>query len=1014
MPQNPKSDLFSYQEGIEETEKDIIFIANAGTGKTHALTEHYFHLLSSGFEPSHVVTFTFTEKAALELKERIYQRLPNHPEFRELPEENLRDWRHRIEAGFIGTLDEFCMKILKDSSGNSISKFQIIDSSTEFFLKQKTLREILKFALHEEKPEATTLLQAYGIKNLEKLLQTRLDFLNHIDINPSIEIPDPSPWETTILHNLEILIDPIQKKIESIKQEKGWMTFHDLEKKAVHLLKNENFSNSSFLKKIRHILIDEFQDTSPLQIEMIQAFRKLPTCPRVFCVGDPKQSIYRFRHVDRNLIHETENEILRNGGKKINLTQNYRSTPDLLNFINKFSQAAFPESLPSSPVLENAPDHHIGIQFFDPSVEGISSEEFRALEASWITQEILKLEKKGKSLGNWAVLFRASASALPLMGELRRHSIPYVIKGGRNLFEEQAIWDLSHFLKIFYRNRDSLALFGLLRSPWFLLSDPALWLLSQHSCFEEGDAWPLSRNGLKRLADSFPEEWNKARWAVQFLQKIKNKAPFMTAHSLISETLEELDLPNLYFEAHQNEDVLISLEQFTHWLKGIELERHPLSPAEVCDSLDKIYKEGLKKTPLGDQLGNESALKLMTIHAAKGLQFEGVFLLDLCRSTPSNNSLLIKIGEKFGLKKINENEEWEESPRFKAIKDYHHQEETLETNRILYVALTRARKDLRIAIKKPNKNKSSITLDSILMNLLGKQMEDYKLPPFSQEKFYPDFQEKKEIKNQIEPFFSSIIPPKQESTVSELETFESCSLKHRFIYEKNISEMTWRMPESDFSETEWGILFHKAIHLLHRTPKRPIQEILQDLFIKEKLWHPRLDFQPWIKELDNYISSDAFQEICNAEEDYSELPFLLDLKNFRIKGQIDRLIRDKNNWALIDFKLSRSPLSVEALLNKYDFQLKTYALASKRILRGKIPQVQIHLINSSKSLKRDFTEKELLQHQTHLEVVFEKWSQGTKVVPDRFHQACYTCPFHEKIPLCWVPRESRNDSRVRV
>ncbi len=1011
IPQNPEVPSFSYQEGIEEIEKDIIFIANAGTGKTHALTEHYFHLLSSGFEASQIVTFTFTEKAARELKERIYQRLPEHPEFRELPKEHLKEWRHKIETGFIGTLDEFCMKILKDSSKESVFNFQIIDQSTEFLLKQKSLWEVLHSVLHEKSPEALRLLHAYGIKNLEKLLKTRLDFLNYAEICPLLTIPDPAPWEAQLLQDLEALFHPIRTKIELEKEKRGWITFHDLEEKTVNLLKNDKLLNSSLLKKIRHILVDEFQDTSPLQIEMIQALRKLPSCPRVFCVGDPKQSIYRFRNVDQNLIAATESEILRNGGKKINLTQNYRSTPDLLDFINQFSQAAFPESLPSLPVLKNEPEPPIKLNFLDSSGEKKSSEEFRFLEASWIVQELLKLRENKKSLGDWAVLFRASSSALPLIEILRRNDIPYVVQGGRNLFEEQAIWDLTHFLRIFYRNQDSLALFGLLRSPWFLLSDAALWLISQHPTFEEGEYWPLNRIGLNRLKTAFPEDWNKALWAIQFFQKIRKKAPLMTAHSLIEETLEELDLPNLYLHAHQNEDILMSLEQFLHWLKNIELENHPLTPASVCDSLEKIYKEGLKKSPLGDQLGDENSLKLMTIHAAKGLQFEGVFLLDIHRLSPVNSPILMRCGEKFALKKFTENEEWEESSRFRAIKDYHRQEEEMETNRLVYVALTRARKALRICLR--NESGSSTTIARSLMRFLGEQIQSYKVTLPVEERDCPELLTKLPIKNSInptpalEPFLKQ---PKLWATVSELETFHSCSLKHHFLYQKNLSEMPWNIPGSDLGETEWGTLLHRALHLLHRTPGRLITDILQNLFIKEKLWHPNLDLNPWVEELQNYISSKLFEEITGAEEDYSELPFLLALNNFKIRGQIDRLVRHKNDWVLIDFKRSHSILSGEALLEKYDFQLKTYTLAAQRFLRGKIPRVQIHLINSLKFIEKNFTEEELSLHQSYLETIFIKWNGDSKIFPKKAHPACYTCSFREKIPVCFISKEPQDTS----
>ncbi|KAB2839197.1 ATP-dependent helicase, partial [bacterium] len=543
-------------------DRDAIIVANAGAGKTYLLVEHYFALLEAGLEPTQVVAFTFTEKAANELKERIVGRLRSHPGFAELPEEVLRDYRAKILNAPIGTIHQYCLRIIEASrSAGERAAVKIVDEALESALQESVLRAYLRRRFEVEDPDALRLLRRFGIRDLGLILERYLSFLP-LEPEQGMPLPPPEEEERLLLEAVERLGRPLWEEIQAQKRAMGWMSFADMERRALELLQKPPETLRQFLQPVAHVLVDEFQDTAPIQIRLVEALRAQGRAEgkrlRLFCVGDPKQSIYRFRDVDRNLLQTTEAEILAEGGEQFDFVVNFRSTPEVLGLVNAFSRGAFPEardSVAQRPSSAESLARLVEIRL-DEDAETYSGEEARCVA------EAVASRRGELPLDRIAVLYRASSSAGPLIRELQARGIPYSVRGGQNLFERQEILDLHRLVYFLADPEDDLSLVGVLRSPLFLLSDAALFFLCRRD--PERGLWERLQDpeALESLERDFPEEAGKAAWALTRLRRLLALAETRSAHRLIEDWLRREEWGDLYAAAGGGPQALLAIEGY--------------------------------------------------------------------------------------------------------------------------------------------------------------------------------------------------------------------------------------------------------------------------------------------------------------------------------------------------------------------------------------------------------------------------------------------------------------------
>jgi ATP-dependent helicase/nuclease subunit A len=989
------------EAAVHNLDRDVIIVANAGAGKTYLLVEHYFALLEAGLDPAHLVAFTFTEKAAKELKERVHKRIGTHPGFCDLPEELLQDWRRKLLAASIGTIHQFCLQVIDAARPAGQRKaFKVVDEALEETLKAERLRVFLRELFVAENPDALRLLKAFGIGKLRELIFSRIEMFYSETQAPS-DLPDCEPAEAELLQSLESLARDFLESLDRRKAELGWMSFSDMERRALALLSDPNEALRKFLKPMQHLLVDEFQDTSPIQIRILQALRALkgPKGLRLFAVGDPKQSIYRFRDVDRHLILRTQEEILRNGGLRFDSAMNWRSVPELLELVNAYSTAAFPDALPSQARRESQPGASVLLVELESGEKKLKAEEQGELEAARVSSAIAELLKETPA-EEIAVLYRTSGAVEPLIRALQARGIPYCIRGGQNLFERQEIFDLHRLVYFLGNPKDDLSLVGILRSPLFLLSDAALFFLSQQR--GEASLWEhlLREETSANFSEKRPEEAEKFQAIRQELIRLLTLTPSQSPSRLLERLIRRGGFGELYALASGEAQRWLAIEQWLEWLKAMEADEAPLSWAEVSRRLRETSELQPNKTPLGDLVAARGSVQLLTLHKAKGLEFDTVFLVGMNKTAKPDYPLMQRFGGMAALKVPDPREEKgiRFSERYKAIQALHKSEEAEENKRLLYVALTRAKRRLFVVLQSGEGTKG--TLQFLLRQSLGETWRKWRGEmPLSE-----DGNSDAPTPIIDPPTARSLKATYHEATVSELETFQVCPLKHHFAYRLQVPQDRAEL-DSATDATEVGTLLHEALNLLHISPGRSAEEAIQlalegsshggDLALAERLR----------QNLGLYLNSDLYREISEAVEDYSELPFVLRLGEVDLRGQIDRLARDQDGWQLIDFKYSDRPTSPKELLSAYGFQLKTYALAATRLLRTPIRRAQIHVLNRAERHDFQFSEAEIQGYEKELQRLTEDWAAGGQALHSiRWRPACAQCTFHREVSVCPVPQ----------
>jgi len=229
-------------------------------------------------------------------------------------------------------------------------------------------------------------------------------------------------------------------------------------------------------------------------------------------------------------------------------------------------------------------------------------------------------------------------------------------------------------------------------------------------------------------------------------------------------------------------------------------------------------------------------------------------------------------------------------------------------------------------------------------------------------------------------------------------------LKHYYAYERQTPTAPGDL-SGVLGAAEIGTLLHGALNALHSRPESEVEPLIRRL-LSATVPNPEADLvEKLANTLISYLESPAYDVLKKAEEDFSELPFLLRLNSGAVRGQIDRLIQVKGKWTLIDFKYAEREATNKELLAAYGFQLKTYALASRRLLRENLDSTQIHVMNRGESFEFRFSESELELHEALLEQSSASLRGASQDLADiRWRPACAVCAYQRDLPVCPVPK----------
>ncbi len=554
------------KEAVLDDSKYLRIVAGAGSGKTRVLTMRIVHLIQEeNVYPNKILAITFTNKAANEMKERIKDMLENE-----------------VSQPWISTVHSLCVRILREDIQcmGWPKNFTVLDADD-----QKT---ILKEAYKEFEIDANK--YPYG------------SLLDYISNNKSAEITPKRALELAGDFSGDKTKAEVYEYYVKRQNDMYALDFDDLILWVVRMFKTYSEVLSKWQNRFAYIHVDEFQDIDKVQYKLIQQL----TGPfnHLYVVGDPDQTIYSWRGADVNIIMNFEKDF--KGVKTIMLNENYRSTSCILNGANSVihnNRNRLEKDLFTSRESDEKITHYAS-----------ASDEY---QAAWIARKINELHRNGKAYKDVAILYRSNYLSRSLEKALLDERIPYIIYGGLRFYDRQEVKDALCYLRLVVVG-DDLALQRVINKPRRGIGNKTLDLISSTARSEDKTMFEVlqtedifsgkAKIALNDLAKKV-ERWRE-------LAKREN----MQIFTLFETILDESGYKAMLEEDHET-DRLENLKSLIDDVKEFS-ENYPES------SLDEYLQQ---VTLYGDreETMNQDHIQLMTVHAAKGLEFDTVFVTDM-------------------------------------------------------------------------------------------------------------------------------------------------------------------------------------------------------------------------------------------------------------------------------------------------------------------------------------------------------------------------------------------------
>ena len=571
----------------------LLIVAGAGSGKTRVLTHRIAHLLATKeLWPSQILSITFTNKAAAEMRERVESLIGQS-----------------AEGMWIRTFHSACLQILRREAerlGHD-SNFTVYDTGDTRALLRRLLREA-----GAEDADIKPQQAAAMISNAKNELKDAEDFARNADrSNP----------------RQRIVAEVFQAYTQELKRNNAF-DFDDLIAETVNLLRAFPEVRARYQKKFRHVLIDEYQDTNHAQYALIREFtRPLPPEHQLVneetgevmppadltVVGDSDQSIYAFRGADIRNITEFERDFP--GAETILLEQNYRSTQNILSAAN-----AVISQNPYRPPKNLWTDSGAG-----EKVTLFTGYDERN-EAAFVVDQVKELHESGTNYRDMAVLYRVNALTLSLENELKVQRVPYVVIGGLKFFERKEIKDALAYLAAISNARDDEAVRRIINVPARGIGDKTEAKISQFARSHEISI----RQALLRSQELGLGP--KLTGAIDEFGKLLNELDAMSASDGPADVLKQALIKSGYrseLEISRDPQDEARLENLDALLGQLYEWQAKFPEGTLSDYLAEVTLAAAADEIVDDS-GN---LSLMTLHTAKGLEFDQVFMIGIEQGT---------------------------------------------------------------------------------------------------------------------------------------------------------------------------------------------------------------------------------------------------------------------------------------------------------------------------------------------------------------------------------------------
>jgi DNA helicase-2/ATP-dependent DNA helicase PcrA len=954
----------------------LLVIAGAGTGKTRVITERIRHLLQS--DPSlsgeNILGLTFTDKAAGEMKARVVKTVGE-----------------RAKDVTLKTFHAFCESLLKDTDPQS----RMLDKVDHWILLRRNLSRLQLdryrrlaepgqflndfvefFSRCQDELVSCEAYQQYANELAAKLQSERTG----LDADTLAERDEAIAREQEIVR--------AYRASEELLREKKCSSFGTLITGAVALLERDPALRAALQNRYRYILVDEFQDTNIAQLRLLELL--VNASKNIFAVGDNDQAIYRFRGASFGSFklflerfagwHEGQDS----AKFRVSLTENYRSTPNILRVATQVIgqntvSADFPKKILSPNKAEG---EKIRI------VELATPED----EARWVAGELERIHKAGRRWRDFAVLYRAHGHRDELVRELAHRKIPFVISR-LSILEHPLVKDVLAYLRLIATPYDDIATARVLSAP----------------------AWQLGPADLVRFA----ERARKERVRIyDVLQSQQPPLPFDPSHSALMgllafattqrKTMKRRDARHIlaglfdWLEVYQrapeqDRDYVKRLAEFVkEWEEKSDTRKLP----EFIEYLD-FFEQAGGAVCLEDDAPAD-AVRLMTVHGAKGLEFSHVFILRVNRNKFPQPERPHVFEFPVALMKEGAPEE-----------QFHNQEE----RRLFYVALTRAEDRLTVSALAERKGRVPPFIEDILMEPALQRRDVLQLAPkpavnvngtpataaiAATGSLFAAL-ERPKIFSRIAEWAETFLPTPPEPlelNPSAVDSYRKCPQKYLFAY-------LWSLQEGAKATLTFGRVMHATIRRAmteFKKGNRLAFEEVQRLFETE--WSAS-GFEDEYQE--GEYKKDGLEQLRAFHQAISEqAPEILDLEktfllpvenNVVLKGRIDQINSvGRNEVEIVDYKTGKAKKETEA---RRDLQLSIYAIAAKEILELNPVRLVFHYLQDN---SRQETTRSIKQLDEAQKIVQEVAADiRARSFPAKEGFICRSCAYR---PICPAHEET--------
>lgn len=873
------------REAVLHVQGPLLVVAGAGTGKTQVITRRIAYLIREcGVSPSSILALTFTEKAAQEMQDRVF---------------DLIGWDSFQVS--IMTFNAFGSDLLARYGlhiGRSTRGGLLTDLQKALILNQHKDRVAMSYyAVHANSFEFMQTVVNYisQLQNMNISAEQYLEYAQGLRQNPQ------GMHERDVAEQLDLA--RIYDIYESIKHETGTFDYNDQIQLPLKIMAERPNIADRLTKQYSQVLVDEYQDTNPAQDALIRSF--VPKDGNIFAVGDDDQAIYGFRGADVANILSFPKHFT--SVKTVTLVQNYRSAQLILDAAYRLIQKNNPNRL--EPMLginkRLIAQHDLGMVSFT----GYGSAQSEVIEVARTIKEQIISGVPGASIG---VLAATHAPLRSVAKILSRMGVAYSMSTMINIFDQPELIGLWYLLKWINFDAEDGAIGHILMGPFFRWS-PA----SYREIIDVSNETAKSVESVMRDQTDGP--------STEVLSRIdawRQVAQQNSISHLVYLIVFEGGYVKLWRHQAEDDSRLSSVFDDLH-----QLLQHMQEFEAVTD--ERLLSDYLNTFPvppqieLNEPMGDAGGVKLLTVHASKGLEFEHVYLVSCTQRAWARNA--------------SPSHEPPEQLRPKA--DEASQES--EFRRLMYVAVTRAKTDLRMSAPTATASGTRVRITPFIdeMSLPEAAVTSYMAPRAAGAdqsavrlaSIYPLRTEQTQM--QRLPF--ELADGSLHLNVTQIAQYEQCPFE--FYLEHVLQIRQQPSPLMSF-----GSIIHRIIemHYKAKIAGSPLAE--EDLLLAlDQNWSNRGYADDAAANADHLLASDTIRKFLRSDANRpakilaSEMSIKLNLAEAKlfIKGKIDAQYEAEDGIEIRDFKTGRSKTDSEALAKsaKTNLQLRTYALAYQRL-----------------------------------------------------------------------------------